>query len=138
MRDPRCLLLALLLSLPTAAFAANPHFQSGPTFTISNNQITACGSIVGLGNQDVTITLTATADVQCINKGGNPPPGQRTTASGTATHLRPDNGHLDFCVTTDRINSGCPKPMSFTVTFSDVKLTVSQGGQVVLSGQYQP
>jgi|SRR6185369_1005284 len=137
MRTPRGWLLALGLLVPLAAYAANPHFQSGPTFTVSNDRLQTCGSLAGLGNQDVTIQVDATVDVQCVNRGGNPPPGQRETTSGTVTRLRPENGHLDFCVTTDTPASPCPKSMKIQTTFVNATITVSQGGQVVFRQSYQ-
>src|SRR5512132_1350827 len=95
---PRFMVLALILA--TVALAANVHFTSGPDFSSSNGALRACGTIAGLGNQDVTIRLSATATTQCVNKGGNPPPGQRTTVTGSVSNLEPKNGSLSFCVTT--------------------------------------
>jgi len=136
MRTPRACLLALALLVPVAAYAANPHFQSGPTFTVSSDRLQTCGSLAGLGNQDVTVKVEAAADVQCVNKGGNPPPGQRETTSGTVSQLHPENGHLDFCVTTDALASPCPKSMKIQATFRSATITVSQGGQVFFTHTY--
>ena len=56
MRATRSLPLGLALLLSTVAHAANPHYLSEPTFSVSNNQLTACGTIAGLGNEDVFCT----------------------------------------------------------------------------------
>ena len=127
----RMLVIALLV-VPATVLAANPHFISGPTSSTDNNRLTVCGSIAGLGNQNVTITLSATADITCINRGGNPPPGLRQNVSGTVSNLRVENGRVTFCVSTDRIENPCPSPMRFTASFSNAQIIVSQGGRVVL------
>src|SRR5437867_193384 len=85
----------LLILIPVLVFAANAHFISGPTISEHNGSLEVCGSIAGLGNQDVTIQVSATADVQCVNRGGNPPPGQRQTVSGSVSNLRTENGRVD-------------------------------------------
>ena len=138
MRNPRALLLGLALLLPLPAAAANPHFIDGPTFTVKQGSLQACGTIAGLGNQDVTVTLTADANVQCVNSGGNPPPGQKQSVSGTASNLHPENGRLSFCVTTAPVKNPCPDHMKYTVTFSNARIAVYQGGQQVLSHTYTP
>ena len=138
MRSHRFLLLGLFLVLPTLAHAGNPHFIGTPTFTVNNNRLTACGTIAGLGNGDVTIQLTASGTLQCINRGGSPPPGQRFTASGTVSNLNPKNGSLDFCVTTTAIQNPCPDQMKFTATFTNTTLNVIQNGTTVLTASYQP
>lgn len=128
----RMKLVAGLLMIPVLALAANPHFISGPDVSSQNGSLQVCGTIAGLGNQNVTIELTAIANVTCINKGGNPPPGQRQTLSGRVSNLRVENGRVSFCVTTNRVQNPCPDGMRFSVTFSNAQLTVIQGGRVVL------
>jgi len=128
----------LLILIPVLVFAANAHFISGPTISEHNGSLEVCGSIAGLGNQDVTIQVSATADVQCVNRGGNPPPGQRQTVSGSVSNLRTENGRVDFCVRTSQIENPCPDHMRPDVTFSDVKVTVIQDGRVVLQQSFQP
>src|SRR5947209_8545613 len=91
-------LLAVLLGVATLAaghaVAANPHFVSGPTFSTSNGALTVSGKIAGLGNKDVTIVVSAQATVTCTNNGGNVPPGQTQTVSGSVSNLRPENGNV--------------------------------------------
>src|SRR5215208_5147735 len=99
------LLVTALAAVP--ALAQNPHYVVGPNFTVSGTQLTATGSVAGLGNENIDILLTApvTIDVDCINPAGNVAPGQRTTdtATGEATDVRVENGRATFTVTTDPI-----------------------------------
>lgn len=135
--------IVLSFMFVTSAFAASPHFVEGPFFTDLGSSLNATGKIAGLGNEDVTVTLEATgvADTQCRNKGGNVAPGQDTlvTATGSQTIFDPKNGNVIFNVTTDPIvigNEVCPNDHwtaeVVDVTFTDVTLTVEQGGKVVL------
>jgi len=138
---------AVLLSA-SAALAANAHFIGSPTFSDNGLTLTTCATIAGLGNQDVTVTVSATgrATGTCTSPGGNQAPGQNpinVTLSGTVTNLHPENGRVDFCVTT----SGPPQPTArqlgcpnnrWTATITEVQfqratITVEQGGRVVLN-----
>ena len=134
--------LATLL-LGTAAHAASPHFVKGPTLTDNGTTLTASGSIAGLGNEDVTITLdaTGTATIICTNPAGNVAPGQTRTVdvSGEQTITDVKNGRANFNVATlepTAPQDACPNrkwTASITdVNFTDATLTVEQGGQVVL------
>src|SRR4051794_35006414 len=102
------LLLCTLVVLSPAVMAAHVHFLQGPTFTTSGGALTVSGRLAGLGNQDVTIVVSAVADVTCVNQGGNPPPGQRQTVTGSVSNLHPENGNLSFSVTTGSVSNPCP------------------------------
>ena len=134
-----------------ALFAANPHFLEGPTATDLGTTLKVCGSIAGLGNEDITIVVTATGDATgtCTNKGKNEPPGQnplKRTTEAKITNLEPKNGRVDFCVTTaepaaaSAREMGCPND-NWTATITDVKftsmtITVYQKGKVVYQASF--
>jgi hypothetical protein len=129
----RLLLGSTLLLLALGALAANAHFLGSPTITTNNNRtITVCGTIAGLGNQDVTVVVAATATTTCTNRGSNVPPGLTQTVSGSISNLHPDNGRVSFCVTTAQAGNPCTDGMRPQTTFSNVSVKVFQGGNLVL------
>lgn len=142
-------LVALICSfvLSMSAYGASPHFVRGPLFADVGSAFNATGKIAGLGNGDVTATLTATgvAETQCRNNGGNVAPGQDTTVTATGSEVIfvPKNGNINFDVTTDPVTVGnevCPNDLwtaeVVDVTFTSATLTFEQGGVVVLSESF--
>ena len=136
-------------AVASVALAANVHFKNGPAFTDEGTTLSASGALAGLGNKDVTITLTATGtadDITCTNKGGNVAPGQNkpkvTTVGQTSVPVTEiKNGNVAFSVETAQPfvttkQAGCPNN-NWTATVNDVEftsatITVVQGGKVVL------
>ena len=147
-------LLATAVAVPLI-YAASVHFKGGsPTFSDQGTTLKTCFSLAGLGNGDVTITVTTTgsATTLCTNQGGNTAPGQNKTPvrpSGQATIPSTDikNGNLTACVTTEppkaptATEAGCPNSNWSTsltdVQFATATITVSQGGQTVLQQTFK-
>jgi hypothetical protein len=114
----RSVVVALVVLGLTAAVAvaASVHFKpKGPTFTDNGTTLTATGTLAGLGNEDLTITLQATgvASTTGFNRGGNAAPGQNVGVTTVATVTIPassiQNGELFFALTT-------PQPRQPTAT----------------------
>src|SRR5207302_705964 len=129
------IVVVLLLTGVTAfaAVASNPHFVVGPTFTvISSGALEATGSVAGLGNQNVTVVLSATGSRTCTNGGGNQPPGQRQTVSGSQTITNVENGRINFDVTTAALANACPDHMGTTVTSINATLPICHVVSLVL------
>ena len=140
--------------LGTTAIAANVHLKGGknaePSFQDLGLALQAAGSLVGLGNGDVLISLFAEANVvaTCTNKGGTQAPGQNPapiSVSGSQPIPEEEikNGTTPFNVRTVEPVSpivgapDCPNPNwseeIVDLLFTSATITVEQGGVEVLT-----
>lgn len=117
MRLVAALVAALGLSLSAnPAWAASPHFVSGPTVATSGNSLVVTASVAGLGStvDHADFTLTGTVDVfsRCYNKGGNKPEAgnkQETLAVDSAGSFPVRNGRTNVVFTIAPLSSlTCP------------------------------
>jgi hypothetical protein len=124
-------------------FGDSPHFKKAPTCGDNGLTASCIGSVSGLGNGDVQVTLAfpnATGSTTCTSPGGNTSPGQNPAVpapvSGTAIFTNIKNGTLAFSVSTSApanpspAAAGCPNA-NWSAAFSDISfgtgtLTVSQ------------
>ena len=148
-------LSAFVAAASSAAFASSVHLKGGggakPSFRDIGLALTATGSLVGLGNGDVLVILSATANAtaNCCTPGGsckvpghNPAP---VSVSGSesipASEIK--NGTTPFAVTTQSPTSpipgapDCPNG-SWTenitdLAFKSATVTVMQSGSTVLT-----
>jgi hypothetical protein len=132
-----------MATIALVAYADSAHYKKGPFLTDNGLTATATGSVAGLGNGNVMITLdfpNATGTTTCTNPGGNQAAGQNPATpadvSGTALFTNPKNGTLAFSLTTATPANptpqaaGCPNG-SWTAAFSDISfgsgtLTIAQ------------
>jgi hypothetical protein len=142
------LVVGAMAMVAQPALAANVHFKHGsPTFTVlgsgADKQLNAAGTLAGLGNGDIVVTVTATADptATCTNGGQHQAPGQNpapVTLTGTQAIPQSQfkNGNVGFSVTTAKVVTpvagapDCPNS-NWTeditdLTFTDATITVYQ------------
>lgn len=137
-RTPVAVLVTLMVGLlAQGAFASSVHFKTKPALKFFDNgkTLTVSGALTGLGNGDVRVTITATAQpvAACVNPGSGEhrPAGQQPAVveiTGTADIPNDQfkNGNVGFSVTTlepllpsDPRTAGCPGT-NWTVVLDDV------------------
>ncbi len=125
-------LLALASICIVVVWAANVHYKKGPSVVDNGFTATATGTIAGLGNGDVKVTLSfpdATGTTMCTNPGGNQAAGQNpatpAATSGSQLITKVKNGTVSFTVTTDIPQNptpqaaGCPNGQ-WTAAFDNI------------------
>jgi len=121
MRRAVVVLIAGLLafSLGTqAALAGSPHFVGAISITRTDNSLTVSGKEAGLGNE-TQVTISVTAEAQCINPGGNHPQAGNKESFSTEGTFPVQNGKALFSLTlTATFQPDCTPPM--TVVFTNV------------------
>src|SRR5512132_70702 len=133
------LFLALMGLTAQSALAANGHFKAKPPLTFFDNgkTLTVSGALTGLGNGDVRVTISATAQpvAGCVNPGtgehrpaGQQPAVVQLTGTQDIPNDQIKNGNVPFSVTTVEPTlptpkqAGCPNN-NWTVVLDDVIFT---------------
>lgn len=102
---------------------SNAHFVGTPTATRSGNTLTVSGKVAGLGDVEV-ITVTVSADAQCVNPGSNKPKAGNKQSFSDSEDVPVQNGKALFSTDlTATFQPDCTPPM--TVEFSNVVVTVT-------------
>jgi len=133
-----------LTDAPGLSPLANMHFLKPVVFDFNEatGATTASGSVVGLGHEDVTVTLEAkvTAELVCRKPNGNPlPPGLQKTLTSTKVipNLHPENGRVNFDITATApdFSRSCPNGTKFVEAknyqLEHATLSVTQAGETI-------
>lgn len=115
--------VATLTLVGSALAVSNAHFVGTPTLSRSGNTLTVSGKVAGLGDVEV-ITVTVSADAQCVNPGSNRPKAANKQSFSAAGDIPVQNGKALFSQSlTATFQPDCTPPM--TVQFSNVVVTVT-------------
>jgi hypothetical protein len=106
----------------TGAWAGSPHFVGACTIVSqANNCVTVAGKEAGLGDE-AQITVTLTAEAQCINSGGNHPRAVNKEDVESDVDVPVQNGKANYSITVcATFQPECSPPM--TVAFVDILVT---------------
>jgi hypothetical protein len=115
--------VAALTVVGSALAISNAHFVGNPTASRSGNTLTVSGKVAGLGQVEV-ITVTVSADAQCVNPGSNKPKAANKQSISSTADVPVQNGKAIFSLNlTATFQPDCTPPM--TVEFSNVVVTVT-------------
>jgi hypothetical protein len=137
------------MTSPTV-LGASPHFIGTPTIIKNPNfSIAASFKAAGLANvvsQAFLSSSGGTANLQCVNPGGNNPPPKAVSfgpLQGQAVTIQPRNGQIT--ATTNPLGPPplpspsqiCPNPnwsvAIISITYTNVVLNIQQGGSDILT-----
>jgi hypothetical protein len=125
---------ALPLASATVAWAGSPHFVDDQlTATRSGDTLTVSGKEAGLGDE-AQVHVVLTADVQCVNPGGNEPKAENKGDVIASADVPVQNGKAEFTLSGVGVTDpDCSPPMTLvyrnvTVTDETNGITVSLAG----------
>jgi hypothetical protein len=140
---------ALAMMSSPIVMAASPHFIGTPTITKNPNfSLTANFKAAGLGNVVSNVFLSSsggTADLQCVNPGGNNPPPKKVSfgpLQGQVVTVQPRNGQITASPSIGppplpSASQICPNPnwsvAIVSLTYFNVVLHIQQSGVDVLT-----
>ena len=122
--------LALALAAPGVARAASPHevVNNPIVCTLNADQTVTCsGSVAGLGNQAVTVTLEV--DFACATRGNENRPGGHLQE--VSDPIQPRNGRINFSETTGPAD--CPPGLNPVVGDTATVTIRNLAGRVLFS-----
>jgi hypothetical protein len=126
--------VAVLTIVGSALAVSNAHFVGSPTASRSGNTLTVSGKVAGLGQVEV-ITVTVSADAQCVNPGSNKPKAANKQSISSTADVPVQNGKANFSIgVTATFQPDCTPPM--TVEFSNVVVTVTAADGTNLSFRF--
>ena len=115
--------VAALTVVGSVLAVSNAHFVGTPTASRSGSTLTVSGKVAGLGDVEV-ITVTISADAQCVNPGSNKPKAANKQSISSTEDVPVQNGKALFSSDlTATFQPDCTPPM--TVEFSNVVVTVT-------------
>jgi len=126
--------VAALTVVGSVLAVSNAHFVGTPTASRSGNTLTVSGKVAGLGDVDV-ITVTVSADAQCVNPGSNKPKASNKQSISSTEDVPVQNGKALFSSDlTATFQPDCTPPM--TVEFSNVVVTVTAADGTFLQHRF--
>ena len=138
--------LAFLCGVAATAMGATVHFDGKPETVDQGTTLGVKGVLSGLGTQEFTVRVraTGTANIHCVNPGGNDASGQDretpVTAAGeamvSAASIAEGRASFDVATAEPHVTGlSCPNdhwtPEVRDVTFRTVTVRVFQAGRVV-------
>ena len=126
--------VAALTVVGSVLAVSNAHFVGTPTASRSGNTLTVSGKVAGLGDVD-EITVTISADAQCVNPGSNKPKAANKQSISSTEDVPVQNGKALFSSDlTATFQPDCTPPM--TVEFSNVVVTVNAADGTFLQHRF--